>query len=143
MNTIQASFVPLEVSEDNGVTWLQLVCLENYSIPLDTQVTETSTFCGNAVGVGITKHSVSGSAVCEQNPTGSQVTLNKMMQWQQINEKILYRSQYPETGGSIGGNFFFKGSGYVTKVETKWANQDVVKFDFEITGDGLIDINNP
>jgi hypothetical protein len=141
MNTIQASLVPLQVSENQGTTWLDVVCVDNFDISFDTQTTETNTFCGIALGVGATKHAVKGTAVCEASPLTGQATLNKFLNWQQSKERIMYRAEYPGTGGSVGSNFFLSGTAYVTNVDTKFANLDVVKFDFTLSGDGEPDIN--
>ncbi len=141
MNTIQASQVSLQISEDQGTTWLDLVCIDNFDISFDTQTTETNTFCGIALGVGAIKHSVKGSAVCEAIPDVDQATLNKVLNWQKSKERIMYRVEYPATGGSVGANFFMEGTGYFTAIDTKFANLDVVKFDFTISGDGEPDIN--
>lgn len=141
MNAIQSTFVPLELSEDQGVTWKQLVCLENYQVNVSPQTTKTTTFCGVAIGSGPIDFSASGSAICEAIPSGSQVTFNKILNWANIKEQIAFRAQYPGSGGSAGANFFIEGDCLVTKATLKFAAADVVKFDFELSGVGLVDIN--
>lgn len=141
MQTIQASAVSLQISDNQGSTWYDVVCIDNYDIAFDTQTTETNTFCGIALGVGAIKHAVKGTAVCEAVPTDSQATLNKFLNWQLIKERLMYRAEYPGSGGSIGQNFFMEGFGYITHTDVKFQNLDVVKFDFSISGDATPDIN--
>lgn len=144
MTNIASELVPLLLSEDGGTTWKMLVCLESYDAPTDSQITQTNTFCGIAAANGPIKFGPKGSAVCEANPTNStMVTYNKLMQWQVANEVIMYKVEYPATGGSAGVNFYQSGNCTVSALDLKFATADVVKFDFTLTGQGVPIINAP
>lgn len=139
MQPIQSSNLPIWLSAD-GNTYKQLVCLENYNIPLDTQVTETATFCGNSVGLGILKFTPTGSAVCEIAPTGQQVTYKDMVAWQKAQTLLWFKVQYPSPG-STSTNIFLSGQCYVTNTTLQLQINDVAKFTFTLTGSGEIDVD--
>src|SRR6187549_221824 len=139
MNTLQSSNLPIELSFDNGLTFKQLVCLENYNIPVDTQVTETNTFCGNAVGLGVKKFTPSGSAVCELSPSGSQVTFEELLAAQMADTVLIFKVQYPSPG-STNTNIFMSGQCYVTNTTLQAQINDVIKFSFTLTGSGTLDV---
>lgn len=142
MNSVQSSLVPLELSEDNGVTWNQLICMDNYTVTMEAVTTDTNTQCGIAVGLGPIKFGASGSAVCEISPSAGQVTLNKMLTWLNIKEQILFRNQWAQgSTGSHGQTYYISGTCYVIKADVKNTTGDVVKFDFELKGTGLAVIN--
>ncbi len=142
MNAIQSSLVPLEVSEDNGLTWLQIICMSDYSVSMESQTTDTLTQCGIAIGSGPIKFGASGTFVDDSAPGAGQATLNKMLTWQQIKEQIMFRIQWPQgSTGSHGQAFFIEGTCLVVKNDVKLSSGDVVKVDFELKGTGLPIIN--
>lgn len=142
MNAIQSSLIPLEVSEDKGLTWLQLICMSDYNVTMDSQTTDTNTQCGIAVGSGPIKFGATGTAVDDAAPAAGQVTWNKMLTWQVIKEEIMFRVQWPQGAtGSHGSAFFIEGTGLVVKNDGKFTVGDVVKYNFEIKGTGLPIIN--
>lgn len=140
MQTIQSQNVPIWLSAD-GVAYKQLVCIENYSIPLATQNTKTATFCGTALGLGITEFTVTVSAVCEAAPTAGQVTYADLIAWQLANQLISFKVQYPSPG-STNTNVFLSGQCAVTDTTLTGAVNDALKFSTTLTGTGTID-NTP
>jgi hypothetical protein len=143
MTTIQASAVPLRLSDNAGVSFKDVVCLLNYDVPLETQVNQVDTWCGTASGYGNIRFNPKGSAVCEANPDNStQVTLNEMLNWQVNKTPLLFKVEYPGSGGSAGMNFFISGSCRVTTTDFKASGpNDTIQFDFTLTGEGVVDIN--
>lgn len=141
---LQASDVPLQVSANNGGTWLDVICLENYGVDVSPQTTSTNTLsCGKAIGVGLIDFSASGSAVVDGTPLSTQATFKHFLNWANTKQSIAFRTQSPGSGGSIGNDFFIAGNCRVTKLSGKMNAGDVVKWDFELTGEGLVDINSP
>lgn len=138
MTPIQANNVPFYLSAD-GTNYKEVVCLEQWGVPLDTDTTETATFCGNSVGVGITKFKPTLSAVCEQSPGASQVTADTLAAWQLANTPLWFKVQYPTTS-STGNKLFLSGQCYVTSVNVTGQVNDVVKFTVTLTGFGTIDL---
>lgn len=138
MQTLQSSNLPLWLSSD-GVTYKQLVCIENYTLKLDTINNKTQTFCGIALGVGITEFSIDASAVCELAKTATQVTNDDVASWQINNTILWFKMQFPSPGSSAT-NIFFSGQVYVTGSTFVAAVNEVVKFTVAFTGTGTLDI---
>lgn len=146
MSDIQASGIPIEFSSDNGVNWKTLICLKNYNVPLSRSKNESETFCGKSVGLGAESFNPQGNAVCDTNPASDEVTLGQMITWWKNKTALLFRTAYPTASGSlgsIGDEFFLKGSCYVISANLVFQTNDVVNFDFECTGFGEIDIVAP
>lgn len=140
MQTINSQNVPIWLSAD-GVNYKQLVCVENYSIPLQTQNTKTATFCGQALGLGITDFTVTVSAVCEAAKTAAQVTYDDLVAWQLANTILTFKVQYPSPG-STSTNIFLSGQCAVTDTTLTAQVNDALKFSTTLTGSGTID-NTP
>lgn len=146
MADIQASGIPIEFSSDNGVTWKTLICLKNYNVPITRSTNESETFCGKSVGLGALSFNPQGNAVCDTAPDADELTLYQMLIWITAKTTLLFRTKFPgESGllGSIGDEFFIKGSCYIVSVNPIFATNDVVNFDFEARGFGDLDIANP
>lgn len=143
METIQALDAPLKVSDDGGGTWLDIVCLLNYDIPLSRDVNQLATFCGIATGYGPVKFSAKGSGAVEAEPDdATQASLNRILNWFLANTKLLFKSEYPGSGGSAGENFYISGSARFSDLDVKAPDaNNVIQFDFTLTGEGTLDIN--
>lgn len=141
MTTIQGELAPLFLSADGGVTWKTLACLETYNVPLATTVNETETNCGVAVGLGAIKFTPSGSAVCEASPLTNQVTYHDMVNWQVNKTSLMFKSEYPGSGGTYGVNVALSGSCLVTATDVTLQTGQVIKFTFTLTGTGLVNTN--
>lgn len=144
MQTIQSSTTPIELSFDSEVSWQVLVCLEAYNVPteLPTTVTDTLT-CGQAVGVGSQTFNPTGTAICTTDAVaGSQVTYNRLLAAQTNAETFKFRVRHPSSG-STGNSYFMKGDCKCTSLDLQFAANDVVKFSWTLTGEGLLDITAP
>ena len=109
---------------------------------LPTTVTDTLT-CGQAVGVGSQTFNPTGTAICTTDAVaGSQVTYNRLLIAQTNAETFKFRVRNPASG-STGNNFFMKGDCKCTSLDLQFAANDVVKFSWTLTGEGLLDISNP
>jgi hypothetical protein len=143
MTTIQGNTVPIELSFDSGTSWQILVCLEQYNVPTELPVTSTDTFCGPVLGTGTQTFNPTGTAICTTDPSaGSQVTYNRLLVAQTNAESFLFRVRHAASG-SIGNNFFLKGSCKATSLDLQFTSTDVVKFSWTLTGEGTLDIANP
>lgn len=137
MQTIQATSVPLWLSAD-GTTYKQLVCLKQWTAPTETQTTETVTFCGIALGKGIVKFNPTFDAVCEANPSGTQVTYADLLAWQMAGLTIWFKLQFPSPGSS-STNIFLSGQCSVTSLTLTGPVNDVIQFSGTLTGEGTLD----
>lgn len=141
MKNIQAINVPFQLSADNGLTWLTLVCVSEHTQPLTADTTDTNTQCGVAVGLGPVKFNPTFNAVANIDNTVGQVSLQQAKIWA-INQTYLkYRVQDPQTstsaGGSVGSNDYLSGFGYLNGITTTYTVGDVVKFSGTFKGVGI------
>jgi hypothetical protein len=138
MNVIQGELAPLLLSPDGGVTWKTLVCLETQDVPVQTTVNQVETACGVATGLGAIKFNPKGSAVCEASPTTSQATYHDMVGWQVSKTLLMFKVEYPGSGGSYGINVALSGTCYVTDTDLTAQTGQVIKFTYTLTGTGLL-----
>lgn len=134
---VQSTLVPIKLSADNKATFYDLVCMEQYGVPVETTVTQTETFCGIFTGLGAIKFNPSGTAVCEIDPNSTQVSYDAMLDWQLAKNYLYFKVDYPGSG-SVGSGFSIEGNCYVTKTELKFKTNTVVEFDWTLTGDGIV-----
>lgn len=144
MQTLQAVDSPIQLRAKGTMPWKTLVCMENYNIPLATNTTETDTFCGTAVGLGLIKFTPSGSFVFEQFPTDDQVTFDQMLDWQ-LNRTVLeFKVEYQGSNGSgMGITKYLTGECFVTATEMQGQINDVLKSTYTLTGQGALSTENP
>lgn len=137
MNVIQSIAVLLELRPHGSSTWLSLVCLDGFSNPWVTTTNETDTACGIAVGMGPIKFNPTGTGVVEASPGPTQITHQHLRNWQVAQTVLDYRIQYPTTGGgSVGANLYSEGQVLVTNTQDQYKIDDVVKFQFTLSGLG-------
>lgn len=139
MASIQSTLVPIELSFDSGSTWQTLVCLTQYNLPLETATTQVETFCGTETGLGAQTFNPTGTFVHNTEPLPTQVTYPAMLAAWLNKTSIQFRVQYPGTG-SIGSQFYHRGSAYVTSLSPSFQVGQVVQADFTLTGTGTLDI---
>lgn len=141
MNSIQGELAPIQLSSDGGLTWKPLVCLETSNVPLATTVNEVETNCGVAVGLGAIKFNPAGSAVAEASPTAQQVTYKDLLGWQVNKTLIMFKVEYPGSGGQYGANFALSGTCYVTSTDLTAETGKVITFTYTLTGTGVVNTN--
>lgn len=139
MATIQSNLVPIQLRVKGSSTWLDLVCLTSYNIPVETATNNTETFCGTAVGLGAISFNPTGTAVAETVPTGTQVTYDQIIAWQMQQTLLEFRSLYETSGGSAGNHFYLSGDCYVTSTNLQFQTAQAVQFDWTLTGSGTLD----
>jgi hypothetical protein len=138
MGSLQSTNYPLELSFDGGSTWHTLVCLTQFNIPLSKAANVTETFCGPEVGLGSGTFNPTGTAVCETEPTSTQVTYKRLLTAWDAEELIQFRLQALGTG-SIGNHFYLRGSCYVTDLDLTLQTAQTIQFNWTLTGTGTLD----
>lgn len=139
MASVQSTLVPLELSFNGGTTWQILVCLTQYNIPLERATNVTETFCGTETGLGALTFNPSFTAVTKLDVESNQVTYARLLTAMVNEELIQFRSQYPGSG-SIGVNWYLRGSCYVTSLDKQFQTGQTVQFTGTLTGTGSLDI---
>lgn len=133
----QAINVPFQVSADNGNSWVTVVCISEHTLPITSSINKVNTQCGVAVGLGPVEFNPTGTAVCNLDDNAGQVSMKDMVNWLINQTKLKYRMQMPESGGSIGSNFYLSGYCLVTDVKITETVGDVEKFTFTLSGTGI------
>lgn len=134
MQNIQSIDVPLLLSVD-GVTYNQLVCLSEQTLPLTSQTTETNTQCGVAIGLGPVKFAPTFTAVANVLKDAGTVGLDDMEAYL-IAQTALYYKLVRPYAGSVGGVSTLSGRCYVTAITETLTIDDVVKFSGTLSGIG-------
>jgi hypothetical protein len=116
MSAVQGKLVLLELSEDDGATYLALACLLGQGWQGTRQVNTKSTQCGTNVGLGPVDGKIPWSADLETEPAApvggiGQCSLTKLMEWFLAGTRLKVRQQYP-VDGSV---FFREGFYYITE----------------------------
>jgi hypothetical protein len=136
-NEKQSSLVPLEFSEDAGVTWLVAVCRKSNDFNLDVTINEEETDCGTALGVGEVKWGFNFDGIVNTAPTsGSQASFKKFLTW--ANSKTLL--QVRQQAGSAGADWYKQGSGYLSGIKANYQTGQTVSFSASFKGTGALDI---
>jgi hypothetical protein len=129
-NSIQGSSVVLELSDD-GVTFKTLVCEEDSQIDLSNDVTSTKTKCSTFKGISAVDATISGNAVCNADPTTSEVSYNDVQGWQLNKTQKYFRYRNAAQGAITAGQAFsFTGVGYFTQSTVTASGDEVVKFSY-------------
>jgi hypothetical protein len=139
-NPIQSALSPIEISENYGVTWKQVICTKSYTLPTQTQTTTEYTQCGPIIGIGAYTHDPTVQAICDIYPNATQLSYKDALRIQDAQSngsegRILYRIQYPGTG-SVGYAYYICGSCYITDVTLTNTTNSAVNFSFTIKGNG-------
>lgn len=136
MLNLQAIDILFEISADNGVTWLALVCLADQTVPVTVATTETNTACGIAVGLGPAKVAPTFNAVADIQPLSGTLGYKECLGYSVNRTRLKYRQQSPGSGSSIGINHYISTFGYFTAVTLTETVGDVLKFSGTFNGEG-------
>lgn len=140
--TVQSVVIPVQLSFDEGVTWKDLVCLTDYSSPLNNSLNETESFCGKQIGQGNPSMDFSGNAICDLEPGAAEVSLTDLETAMMAKQVILGRVVYPGTG-SVGNLLYRKSELVVESTTFKAATNDLIKFEFSLKGQGIPEVVAP
>lgn len=138
---IQSLKVPFQVSEDNGTTWITIVCINEHTAPLTTDTTDTNTQCGIFTGVGPVKAAPTFNAVASTTPEAGQASVKQITNWAANQTRLKYRLQDPivdGSDGSAGSLLYLSGSGIISSLTMTFTVGDVAKFNGTLSLQGTI-----
>lgn len=140
-NTLQAVNFPIQLSFDNGVSWKNLVCLTTYSLPLTSANTETQTFCGVEVGLGIVSTKPTGTAICRTYDAlaNTEVTYGELAILLTSQTLFQFRVMAP-TSGSAGRDIFVSASVYCTDCAINFTAGSLVEFTWTFSSTGTVSV---
>jgi hypothetical protein len=134
-SAIQSVNLPIEISQDNGVTYKSIICIEGFAVTNTSPTNDADTACGRFVGIGIEGSEIQGTGVVAMFPTASQLSYQDITTFQFNLTQVKYRTQYPSTG-SIGGYLYQTGQALFSVTSIQDAAGQVVKFGFTLKGIG-------
>lgn len=137
LTSVQFDSQAFEVSDDDGLTWATLVCLDSVTVTFASEITETATQCGTVVGVGEMKGNFDYTGVCNTTPDADEVSFKDVLTWQKAKQLVQIRC----TNGSSGANWFYQFGAYFTNTTHDGTSNDVMKFSGTVTGQGEVDLS--
>jgi len=138
---LQFSDQSFEISTDSGATYKPLVCLQTVNLSTELPTTDEDTNCGRYTGLGIASQTVAIDAVCEAEPTISQVTYEDVIGWLFNRTLVTWRYRNAASGSlTAGAAFYNQGTGYFVKADLTGQTGGVIKFAVEFKNIGTPDI---
>lgn len=131
----------VRVADASDTSWDRLVCAIDDQAEMDNEVSEVDTKCGTFSGVKEMKGNYSGNAVANAAPTGTEVSYEQVVTWQQ--EKTLLDFRYYNAAfGAIaeGAAVYQQGSGRFTNSVLQGTNGEVVQFSWTFSPSGTISL---
>jgi hypothetical protein len=140
VTNLQSNLVPISVSADSGVTWLNVVCKKGWKFNHETSTTEEETDCGTLTGIGSNKWSFDVEGVVNTTPgAGSEVSAEGLLGYAHNQTALLVRAQYP-TSGSPGTDLYASGTAYITNLVINNSVGSLLGFTCTFKGTGTLDI---
>jgi hypothetical protein len=139
---IQGVNVVVGVSTD-GTTFLSMICEINNSVGLTRSTNSVRTKCDGGTSartLGAYEWEISGTAVADNAPTGSQLSYKSLLTHFIAGTLLYVRVQSPGSGSSAGSDYYHKGQAYLTALNLTNEVDGVSQFDFTFSGTDSITI---
>jgi len=140
MASINGKDVVVQLSTD-GTTYKSLVCEISNSLPISRETNSVTTKCDNGTttrSLGAYSWEVSGEAVAETAPSGTQISYEEMLGYIVGGNLLYVKVENPAASGS---NFYHQGQAYLTSLELSNEVNGVSQFSFTLSGTGALDIS--
>lgn len=136
---LQGTDVEFLVRPYNNGAFKRLVCEETLTLDVTNEVNTTRTKCGVSKGVSTPDFKANGSAVYNLTPTGSEVSYDEVLEWQNDISKVdwIIRN-VAVTGYAAGVGIRMSGSGYFVSTQFQGNANDVAKFTWNLEGVGVL-----
>lgn len=139
---IQSVNVVVKVSTD-GTNYFDMICEISHRIPLSRSTNSVRTKCDGgttAKSLGAYDWSISGSAVADNAPSGSQISYKSLLAHFIAGTYLYLKVVSPGSGSSAGSDYSHKGRGYLVNLELTNEVDGVSQFDFTFAGDGALNV---
>lgn len=137
---VPAANTSYEISDDNGLNWFILVCLQTRTTNFEASTTEESTInCGVLVDQGDSKASTDFDAVSNVTPGAGEVSFKKALDWHINSTPLKVRS----IQGVSGTDWFYAFDAKISAISEAVEANGMHKFSGTILSTGLIDIVYP
>lgn len=127
-----------------SATWLTIVCVEDSTFSITTDISERETNCGIKSNPGIPKFSATINAVQNATPTATEADYMKIKDIIKAGTKVqfLYESEADATAGlDQAEGIYNKGNGYFANLDASAAADadGVLSYSLTLTGTGTLD----
>jgi len=141
MGQIQGSLQNIGIDVTGGSTYNSLVCLRTSSVNTTVDSTTEQTNCGAFTSVAEPSMSIDFDAICEADPSASQVSYGDLLSAMVGKTLIAVRVQNPAAGGALeGAAYYHQFDGYITSLTLNQATTEFINFSGTITSSGSLDI---
>lgn len=130
---VQGEDVLFEASEDNGVTWLKLVCLIKQDFEATRNVNKTNTQCGPLIGKGTLETGAPVEGAVNVAAPAGYASYAKLQEWMKEFTPVLVRQQSPTLTGSDLKN---QTAAYMTDLKLSMPIDNIATFTAQFTGFG-------
>jgi hypothetical protein len=142
MGQIQGSLQNVEIDvTGSGTSYKNLVCVSNSSVATTVDTSTDQTNCGVLTAPGQPSMAVDFDAVCEAEPTVSQVSYNSLLTAMNNKTLIGVKVISPSVGSlAIGEAYTHIFDGYITSLTLTQASGEFIKFSGSISSTGILDV---
>jgi hypothetical protein len=143
MGNISGTLINLWVRDEGTTQWKQIVCTEDSTFTINSEVSKRRTNCGIRTSVADPEFTATGNAVSDSAPTSAQADYNYIkvrIKAKQIQEFRYYSDADSANGVSAGymnnyGNGYFVELGAAASAEA----DGLLTFSFTFEGHGTLD----
>lgn len=125
-----------------SATWLDIVCIEDSTFEITTDITEKETNCGIKSSPGIPKFNSTVNAVQNANPTALEADYKKIKDLVAAGTKVqfLYQNEALAADGLTDGEGIYnKGNGYFSSLSAAASAGEFLTYSVTLTGTGTLD----
>lgn len=142
MAKIQGVNVVVQVST-NDVTYYNMICEINNQVGLTRSTNSVRTKCDGGTSartLGAYEWQVSGTAVADNAPTGSQISYKSLLSHFIAGTLLYIKVGSPMSGSSAGSDYNHKGQAYLTSLNLTNEVDGVSQFDFTFSGTDTLSV---
>jgi hypothetical protein len=141
---VKGRLVNLKYRVYPSATWLTIVCTEDSSFEITSEIDERETNCGIKSNPGTPRFSAQVNAVQNANPTSTEADYKKIKDLILAGTKVqfLYENEADAAVGlSVAEGIYNKGNGYFSNLSSASAAdaQGVLTYSLTLTGTGTLD----
>lgn len=137
------SLMVFKISEDAGVTKKRLVCEISDGVQTTNALSEKESRCGTFTAIKSAKYVYSGTAICNMEPSVSEVSFADVQQYQKAKTKLWFEYQNEaSTDVTEGAGVYNQGYGYFTDSNLTANDGEVIEFTWSFSATGNVDLQS-
>ena len=141
MGQVQGSLQNIEIDVAGGSSYKDLVCLRTSSVNSTVDSTTDQTNCGVLTAVGFPQMSLDFDAICEVDPSVSQVSYHDLLSAFASKTLVTVKVENPAVGTvGVGDAYYHQFAGYITSLTLNQSTTEFINFSGTIASTGTIDV---